>query len=110
VRRGSIPRRGEGATDPPIRWVPSSFPRVKWPGRDVEYSLPSSAEVKNGWSYTSAPVYIQGAYRDDFTILYQYILALYYPSVAKNFDLASYCLEIFKPLVCRSNLLACSDF
>jgi len=61
VRRGSVPRRGEGTTEPPMRWVLAFFSGVKWPGRDVEYSLPSSAEVKNGWSYTSAPVYIHGA-------------------------------------------------
>ena len=82
VCRGSVPRRCEGTTEPPIQWVAGSFPGVKWPGRDVEYSLPSSAKVKNGWSYTSAAVYIHGAYRDNFTFFYQYILALYYPSVA----------------------------
>jgi hypothetical protein len=82
VLRGSVPRRAKGTTESPNRWVPGSFPGIKWPGRDVEYSLPSSAEVKNGWSYSSAPVYIHGAYRDNFTFLYHYILALYYPSVA----------------------------
>jgi hypothetical protein len=25
------------------------FSRVKWPGREVDYSLPSNAEVKNVW-------------------------------------------------------------
>ena len=30
-------------------------PGVKRPGRKVDYSPPSSAEVKNEWSYTSAP-------------------------------------------------------
>jgi hypothetical protein len=34
-----------------------SFPGVKWPGREVEDSPPSSAEVKNAWSYTSTPLY-----------------------------------------------------
>jgi hypothetical protein len=81
VRRGSVPRRGEGTTEPSIRWVPGSFPGVKWPGRDVEYSLPSSAEIKNGWRYTSAPIYIHGAYRDN-TFFYQTILAFCYRSVA----------------------------
>jgi len=75
VRRGSVPRRGEGTTEPPTRWVPGAFPGVKWAGRDVEYSLPSRAEVKNGWSYSSPPVYIHGTYRDNLTF-YQYILAL----------------------------------
>jgi hypothetical protein len=31
---------------------------VKWPGRETDRSSPSSAEVKNSWSYTSTPQYI----------------------------------------------------
>jgi hypothetical protein len=31
------------------------FPGVKWPGREVDSSRPSSAEGKNECSYTSAP-------------------------------------------------------
>jgi len=31
------------------------FPEVKRPGRDINYSPPSSAEVKNDRSYTSVP-------------------------------------------------------
>jgi hypothetical protein len=30
---------------------------VKLPGREIDHSLPSSAEVKNEWSYTSTPQY-----------------------------------------------------
>jgi hypothetical protein len=30
---------------------------VKQPGRETDHSPPSSAEVKNVWSYTSAPQY-----------------------------------------------------
>ena len=84
MRRGSVPRRGEGTTEPPTWWVPGTFPGVKWPGRNVEYSLPSRAGVKNGWSHISPPVYIHDAYRDKFTFFYQYILALYYPSSEVN--------------------------
>lgn len=65
--QSSVSRRGQGTTQPPILWVPGSFPGVKWPGSVVEYSLPPSAEIKNGWSYTSTPVYIHGADRDNFT-------------------------------------------
>jgi hypothetical protein len=28
---------------------------IKWPGREADHSPPSSAEVKNAWSYTSTP-------------------------------------------------------
>jgi hypothetical protein len=31
---------------------------AKWLGRDAEHSLPSSAEVKNEWRYTSTPQYV----------------------------------------------------
>jgi len=30
-------------------------PGVKWPGREADHSLPSSAEVNNERSYTSTP-------------------------------------------------------
>jgi hypothetical protein len=32
-----------------------SFPGVKPPGREADHSPPSSAGVKNAWSYTSTP-------------------------------------------------------
>jgi hypothetical protein len=34
-----------------------SFPVVKRPGPEVNYPPPSSAEVKNEWSYTSTLLY-----------------------------------------------------
>jgi hypothetical protein len=38
-----------------------SFPGVKWPGREADHSRPSSAEVKNAWSYTSTlPIRFHG--------------------------------------------------
>jgi hypothetical protein len=33
-----------------------SFPGVKAEGREADHSPPSSAEVKNAWSYTSTPL------------------------------------------------------
>jgi len=30
-------------------------PRLKRPGYEVDHSPPSSAEIKNAWSYTSTP-------------------------------------------------------
>jgi hypothetical protein len=48
-----------------------SFPGVKRPGREPDHSPPSSAEVRNVWSYTSTPqVRIHGVelrHRDSFT-------------------------------------------
>jgi len=38
-----------------LRGTGDSFPRrVKQAGREADQSLPSSAEVKNAWSYTSS--------------------------------------------------------
>jgi hypothetical protein len=40
-----------------------------FPGHDVNHSRPSSAEVKNGWSYTSAPpICLHGVDREAFTL------------------------------------------
>jgi hypothetical protein len=43
-------------TQPPIQWVPGALSlRVKWQRREADHSPPSSAKVKNVWSYTSTP-------------------------------------------------------
>jgi hypothetical protein len=45
-----------GPTQPPIQWVPGALSLgVKCPGRETDHSPPSSAWVKNAWSYTSTP-------------------------------------------------------
>jgi len=44
-----------GPSQPPIQRVMGYFLRVKQPGCEVDYSSPYRAEVKNEWSYTSAP-------------------------------------------------------
>ena len=62
-----------------IGWVPlgllfsgyrALFPGVKRPGTtDIDHSPPSSAEVKNGWSYTSTPpICLHGMDRENFTL------------------------------------------
>jgi hypothetical protein len=67
--RGSIPdrardfvfyapasRRALGPIRPSNQWVLGALsPGIKWPGREVYYSRPTSTEVKNAWSYTSTP-------------------------------------------------------
>jgi hypothetical protein len=43
-------------TQTPIHWVPGVlFLEVKWPGCEADHLPPSSAKVKNAWSYTSTP-------------------------------------------------------
>jgi hypothetical protein len=45
-----------GPTQPPIQCVPGALSLgVKRPGREADHSPPSSAEVKNAWSYISSP-------------------------------------------------------
>jgi hypothetical protein len=51
-------RTALGPTQCPIKWVPEALSvEVKRPEREVDHSFPSSAEVKNAWSYTSTPQY-----------------------------------------------------
>jgi hypothetical protein len=49
-------------------WGQDSFPEVKQPGHEVDHSPPSSVEVKNEWSYASAPpLFLQAVKRGKFT-------------------------------------------
>ena len=40
-------RKPLSPTQPPMKWIPTSFPVEKWPGREDEHWALSSAEVKN---------------------------------------------------------------
>jgi hypothetical protein len=56
-------RLASGPTQPPVQWVPGVLSLgVRWVGREADHSLPSSAEVKNAWSYTSPPQYASMAW------------------------------------------------
>jgi hypothetical protein len=55
-----------GPTEPHIQLVPELFP---W--RDVDHSIPPSAEVKNEWSYTPTPATcLQSVDKDKFTFTF----------------------------------------
>jgi hypothetical protein len=76
-RPGFDPRQGQGfflfvtasrpalePIQPAIQWAPGDLSAgVKRPERESNYSLPSSAEVKNSWSSTSTP-YKKSSWRD----------------------------------------------
>ena len=49
------PDQFRGQLSLPLSVFGGSFPRVKWPGREVDYSPPSSAEAKNEWRSASSP-------------------------------------------------------
>jgi len=51
----SSPKRPERLWRPPrlhSAGIEGFFLEVKWPGREADYSPPSSTEVKNDWNYT----------------------------------------------------------
>jgi hypothetical protein len=60
-------------TQPPIQWVPGALSLgVKQLGHEAYHLSPSSAKVKNVWSYTPTPHYVFMAWclvkhRDNFT-------------------------------------------
>jgi hypothetical protein len=60
-------------TQPPIQWIPRALSLgVERPGREADHSPPSSADVKNAWSYTFILQYVFMAWclvkhRDNFT-------------------------------------------
>jgi len=57
----TVSRTVLGPTQPPIQWVPGAlFLEVKRPRLEADHSPPSSAEVKNAWSYTSTPPILHG--------------------------------------------------
>jgi hypothetical protein len=52
-----------------------SFPPLKRPGRKVDQSPISSADVKNEWSYTATSlIYLQGAEGDSFNFCVQHAM------------------------------------
>jgi hypothetical protein len=72
-----------GPTQPPIHWVSGALSlRIKWTGSEAYHSPPSSAKIKNVWSYISTPQYAIMAWclvkkhRDKlyFTFIYKYVI------------------------------------
>jgi hypothetical protein len=58
------------SSQPPSQWVPGSLRGQRRPEREVNHSLPSSAQVKNEWSCTSTlAICLHGLGRESVTIL-----------------------------------------
>jgi hypothetical protein len=52
-------RQAPGSTQPYIQWVPGPLSLwVKRQGREADHTLPTNAEVKTTWIYTSTPPYV----------------------------------------------------
>jgi hypothetical protein len=52
----TMSRMALGPTQPPIQWVPGALSLgVEQPGYEADHTPPSSAKVKNVWSYTAIP-------------------------------------------------------
>jgi hypothetical protein len=55
-----------------------AFLGIKRPGREVDHSSPSRAEVKNEWSYTSTfPIHFHGVDRKNFTFICYHVNDIY---------------------------------
>jgi hypothetical protein len=69
-------RKALEPTQPPIQWVPEALSlEVKHLGHGADHSPPSSAKVKNVWSYTSISQYVFMAWclvkhRNNFTFTF----------------------------------------
>jgi hypothetical protein len=87
---------------PHIQWAPGFFPEVKRPWREVNHTPPSSAEVKNEYSYTStSPLWLYGVDRENsffltafyifhfFELLFSYNYKMYYNVSTKGCDMFS---------------------
>jgi len=56
-----------GPTKSPIQWAPEFFPKSEWPRHEADHSPPSTDEIKNEWSYTSAsPTHPHGTNSNTF--------------------------------------------
>jgi hypothetical protein len=90
--RNSNPGRGKRfLSSPDWIWDPpsllfnkyrDSYLRAKRPEREVDHSPPSSAEVKNEWSYTSAPpACLHSVDRNNFTVTWPHLSKIHFNKI-----------------------------
>jgi len=74
------------AIQPPSQWLSGFNPGVNWLGHEADHSSPTSAEVKNQWSYASTPPIRLRDDRHNFTLFLHHI------SFSNPYDLYLYVL------------------
>lgn len=68
TENSSLPKSALGPTQPLIQWEGGILNGEKMAWCKVKHSIPSSAEVKNKWNYTSSPPRcLHGSDRDNLT-------------------------------------------
>jgi hypothetical protein len=95
----------------PINGHRGSFPEVKWPEREVNHSPPSSAEVKNEWSFTSIPP-LRFMALTGKTLLFTFLTATYLHTQPSKTRSTSTCtiMHIGYILLLNSSVLRCRLF
>jgi hypothetical protein len=78
-------RPTRGCTDPHFQWILA----IKRLRHEASHSLPSSAKLKNEWTYTSTPLY-------SFMVFIGTVLSLtlYPDKIAKSFNFKFYSTEV----------------
>ena len=72
----SPPKRTGGLWDPPILLFQRNgvLSGAKERSREVNHSPPSSAEIKNAWSYTLTPsIFLHGVHRENFNFTSKFL-------------------------------------
>jgi hypothetical protein len=78
ARDFSLPKPVLEHTQHPIQWVRGFFRGYKRSWREVNYSSPTSAGVKNVWSLTSTPtVCLHGVDKNNFSFVFLNFTFLY---------------------------------
>jgi hypothetical protein len=84
-----------GPIQPPIQCVPRTLSlEVRRPGREADHLPPSSADVKNRWSYTSTPQHAFMVWRSVKAQGQLYLLS--YINIAVNV----LCRQLYNCLIC----------
>jgi hypothetical protein len=87
----TVSRLALGPTQTPNQWLPGALSLgVKLPGREADHSPPSTAEIKNSWSYTTTPQHTFMLWSSVKTQGHLYLLSFHAANTANEY----FCLLI----------------